>query len=77
MKLLAKTLIWLVLLVLAIAGIAREYLLRAWASRDDVLKRQVVDKLRELFPDAHVQVDAVKYDFGRDVVLTGFELKPK
>src|SRR5882762_11130453 len=77
MKTLVKTFVWLVLLVLAIAGIAREYLLHAWAERDDVLKRQVVDKLREFFPDAQVQVDDVKYDFGRDFVITGFELKPK
>ncbi|HLQ46787.1 MAG TPA: hypothetical protein VK137_18730, partial [Planctomycetaceae bacterium] len=76
MKTLVKTLLWMVLLVATIAGIGRVYVLRAWGEREAVLKQQVLSKLCELFPDAKVELDEVRYDFGRDVVLTGLALRP-
>lgn len=68
---------WLVLLVAVAAVIGRDYLLRAWGQRDQFLKQQVVRKLEELFPQATIELDEVRYDFGHEVGLTGFTLRPQ
>lgn len=76
MKTLVKTLLWMIVLVAAGAYIGRRELLRAWNSRDAVLKQQVLATLQKLQPEAEFGLDKVKYDFGHDVVLTNFSLTP-
>ena len=76
MKTLVKTLLWMIVLVVAGGYIGRKEVLRAWHGRDAVLKREVVAALRKLLPDADVGFDKVKYDFGHEVVLTDFSLTP-
>lgn len=76
MKTLVKTLLWMIVLVMAGAYIGRRELLRAWNGRDEVLKQQVLATLQKLLPDAELGLDKVQYDFGHDVVLTDFSLTP-
>lgn len=76
MKTLVKTLLWMIVLVVAGAYIGRRELLRAWNGRDAVLKQQVVMTLQKLLPEAEFGLDEVQYDFGHDVVLTDFSLTP-
>ncbi len=76
MKTLVKTLLWMIVLVVAGAYIGRRELLRAWNGRGAVLKQQVVATLQKLLPDAELGLDTVQYDFGHDVVLTDFSLVP-
>lgn len=76
MKTLVKTLLWMIVLVVAGAYIGRRELLRAWNGRDAVLKQQVVATLQKLLPESEFGLDKVQYDFGHDVVLTDFSLTP-
>lgn len=76
MKTLVKTLLWMIVLVVAGAYIGRRELLRAWNGRDAVLKQQVMATLQKLLPEAELDLDTVQYDFGHDVVLTDFSLTP-
>lgn len=76
MKTLLKTLLWMIVLVVAGAYIGKGYILRAWNGRDAVIKQEVVKSLKKLLPDADVQLDDVRYDFGHEIVLVGFSLTP-
>lgn len=76
MKTLVKTLLWMIVLVVAGAYIGRRELLRAWNGRDVLIKQQVLATLQKLQPEAEFGLDKVKYDFGHDVVLTNFSLTP-
>jgi hypothetical protein len=76
MKTLIKTLLWMIVLVAAGAYIGKGYVLRAWNGRDAVIKQEVVKALKRLLPDAEVELDEVQYDFGHEIVLTGFSLTP-
>ncbi len=76
MKTLVKTLLWMIVLVMAGAYIGRRELLRAWSGRDAVIRQGVVNELQKLLPDADVNLDKVLYDFGHEVVLTDFSLTP-
>ena len=76
MKFLVKTLLWLVLLVAVIAGIGREYVLKFWGGRDALLKQVIVSKLHDVLPDATIEFDEPRYDFGHEISITGFSLRP-
>lgn len=76
MKFLVKTLLWMVLLVAVMAGIGREYVLKFWGGRDALLKQEVVRKLHELLPETTIELDELNYDFGHELSLTGFSLRP-
>ncbi len=76
MKFLVKTLLWMVLLVAVMAGIGREYVLKFWGGRDALIKQAVVNRLHELLPDATIEFDQLNYDFGHEISVTGFSLKP-
>ena len=76
MKFLVKTLLWLVLLVAVIAGIGREYVLKFWGGRDALLKQVIVSKLHDFLPDATIEFDEPRYDFGHEISITGFSLRP-
>ena len=76
MKTLIKTLLWMIVLMVAGAYIGRRELLRAWNGRDAVLKQQVMATLQKLLPESELGLDTVQYDFGNDVVLTDFSLTP-
>lgn len=76
MKTFIKTLLWMAVLVAAAAYAGQKYVLRAWNGRDTLLKQEVVKTLRQLFPQAELELDEVQYDFGHDIVLTGFALTP-
>ena len=76
MKFLVKTLMWMVLLVAVMAGIGREYVLKFWGGRDARIKQEVVKRLHELLPGATIEFDQLNYDFGHEISVTGFLLKP-
>lgn len=76
MKTFVKTLLWMIVLVMAGAYIGRRELLRVWNGRDAVLKQGIVVALQKLLPDADVDLGEVLYDFGQEVVLTDFSLTP-
>ena len=76
MKTLLKTFLWMIVLVAAGAYIGKGYVLRAWNGRDAVIKQEVVKALKKLLPDAEIGLDEVQYDFGHEIVLTGFSLTP-
>lgn len=76
MKTLVKTLLWMIVLVMAGAYIGRRELLRVWSSRDAVLKQQVAVALQKFLPEALIELDQVQYDFGHEIVLTNFSLTP-
>lgn len=76
MKTFVKTCLWMIVLVVAGAYIGRRELLRVWSGRDVMLKQQVVATLQKLLPEAGVDLDQVRYDFGHEVVLTEFSLTP-
>jgi hypothetical protein len=76
MKFLVKTLLWMVLLVAVVAGIGREYVLKFWGGRDALIKQAVVKRLHELLPNATVEFDELNYDFGHEIMVTDFSLKP-
>lgn len=76
MKTLLKTLLWLVVLVAVGTGIGRAYVLRFWNDRDSLLKQQVMSKLHDLLPNVQIELDEIRYDFGREITLTGFSLTP-
>ncbi len=76
MKFLVKTLLWMVLLVAVMAGIGREYVLKFWGGRDALIKQAVAKRLHELLPDATIEFDDLNYDFGHEISVTGFSLKP-
>jgi hypothetical protein len=75
-KTLFKTLLWMIVLLAAGVVIGKAYLLRAWNGRDALLKQEVVKALQQLLPEAKVELDEVRYDFGHDIVLTGLTLTP-
>ncbi len=76
MKTFVKTLLWLVLLVAVIAGLARSYLLPFWNNREALIQQQAVKTLRDLLPDAKIELGELRYDFGREISITGFSLRP-
>ncbi|MFM9965828.1 MAG: hypothetical protein ACKV2Q_32000 [Planctomycetaceae bacterium] len=76
MKTFLKTLLWMIVLVAVGAYFAKGYLLRAWQGRDAVIKEEVVKALNKLLPEANVELEDVRYDFGSEIVLTGFSLTP-
>ena len=76
MKFLVKTLLWMVLLVAVVAGIGREYVLKFWGGRDAIIKQEVVKRLHELLPDTTIEFDQLDYDFGHEISVTDFSLRP-
>jgi hypothetical protein len=76
MKTLLKTLLWMIVLVAAGAYIGKGYVLRAWNGREAYAKQFILNELKNMLPDVEVELDEIRYDFGHEIMLTGFSLTP-
>jgi hypothetical protein len=76
MKTLVKTLLWMLVLLATAAYVGHRYFVRMWNSRDALFKQQVLAGLQKWLPDADLELEAVRYDFGHEVLLTGLRVTP-